>query len=95
MNTTFAGENRGLTGAEVAHRVATGQVNVAPDGSSRSLWDIIRGNLFTLFNAILGTALILVLIVGSWRDAVFGFVLISNALIGGLSEYRALSLIHI
>lgn len=89
MNTTFAGENRGLTGAEVAHRVATGQVNVAPDGSSRSLWDIIRGNLFTLFNAILGTALILVLIVGSWRDAVFGFVLISNALIGGLSEYRA------
>lgn len=89
MSATVTVGHRGLTSAEVADRVEAGQVNVVAEGSSRSLWDIIRGNLFTLFNAILGTALVLVLLVGSWRDAVFGFVLLSNALIGGLSEYRA------
>ncbi|CAM3262971.1 HAD-IC family P-type ATPase [Occultella aeris] len=79
----------GLTAADVAARVARGEVNVAPESSSRSLAAIIRGNLFTLFNAILGIALVVVLLVGSWQDAVFGFVLLSNALIGGLTEYRA------
>ncbi|TDE88922.1 HAD family hydrolase [Occultella glacieicola] len=86
-NTTDPG--RGLSAADVAARVARGEVNVAPESSSRSLAAIIRGNLFTLFNAILGTALVVVLLVGSWQDAVFGFVLLSNALIGGLTEYRA------
>ncbi|MBZ2195664.1 HAD-IC family P-type ATPase [Occultella gossypii] len=87
MSTTEVG--LGLTAADVAARVARGEVNVAPESSSRSLAAIIRGNLFTLFNAILGTALVVVLLVGSWQDAVFGFVLLSNALIGGLTEYRA------
>src|SRR5690606_38415023 len=79
----------GLTSAEVAQRVALGQVNVTDDTSSRSLWAIVRGNLFTLFNAILGAALVVVLAVGAWKDAVFGFVLLFNTLIGAVTEYRA------
>ena len=79
----------GLTSADVAARVAAGQVNVTDDSSSRSLWEIIRGNLFTLFNAILGAALVVVLSVGAWKDAVFGFVLLFNTLIGAVTEYRA------
>ena len=79
----------GLTSAEVAQRVAVGQVNVTADSSSRSLWEIVRGNLFTLFNAILAIALVIVLAVGAWRDALFGLVLVANTLIGALTEYRA------
>ncbi|WP_420114135.1 HAD-IC family P-type ATPase [Pseudactinotalea sp.] len=79
----------GLSSADVAARVAAGKVNVTDDTSSRSLWAIIRGNLFTLFNAILGVALVVVLSVGAWKDAVFGFVLLFNTLIGAVTEYRA------
>lgn len=79
----------GLSSADVAARVSAGKVNVTDDTSSRSLWEIIRGNLFTLFNAILGVALVVVLSVGAWKDAVFGFVLVFNTLIGAVTEYRA------
>lgn len=79
----------GLSSVEVAQRISRGQTNVVDDAASRSLWDIIRGNLFTLFNAMLGTALAIVLLVGSWRDAVFGFVVVTNLLIGAFTEYRA------
>lgn len=79
----------GLSSADVAARVAAGKVNVTDDTSSRSLWEIVRGNLFTLFNAILGVALVVVLSVGAWKDAVFGFVLLFNTLIGAVTEYRA------
>jgi len=79
----------GLTSAEVAWRGQNGQTNNVDDAPSRSLWDILRGNLFTLFNAMLGTALAIVLLVGSLRDAVFGFVVLTNLLIGTFTEYRA------
>lgn len=81
--------NDGLTSAEVDERVRLGLINTFDDAPSRSLWDIIRGNLFTLFNAMLGTALLIVLFAGSLRDAVFGFVVITNLLIGAFTEYKA------
>ncbi|ACQ80200.1 ATPase, P-type (transporting), HAD superfamily, subfamily IC [Beutenbergia cavernae DSM 12333] len=80
---------RGLTGAEVAERVADGRVNVADDSASRSLRDIVRANVFTLFNAMLGIALVCVLVTGYWQDALFGFVLVLNMGIGIVTEYRA------
>lgn len=79
----------GLTAAEVAERVADGRVNRSPDGSSRSLWAIIRGNVFTRFNAILGTLLVVILTVGPFQDALFGIVLFTNMAIGIIQELRA------
>lgn len=79
----------GLTAAQVAARVEQGSVNALDEAPSRSLWDIVRGNLFTLFNAMLGTALAIVLLVGSLRDAVFGFVVVTNLLVGAITEFRA------
>ena len=43
------------TSAEVAERIQRGQVNRVEDATSRSLEDIIRANVFTRFNAILGS----------------------------------------
>ena len=45
---------RGLTAAEVAERVARGQVNDVPAAPTRTVAQIVRGNIFTRFNAILG-----------------------------------------
>ncbi|HCX83631.1 MAG TPA: ATPase [Micrococcales bacterium] len=79
----------GLTEAEVAQRVAAGQVNRADDATSRSLADILRANTLTLFNAMLGAAFVLVLLTGRWQDALFGLVLVVNTLVGVVTEYRA------
>ena len=79
----------GLTAADVAARVADGRVNRAPGGTSRSLWEIVRANVFTRFNAILGTLLVVILTVGPIQDALFGVVLVTNAGIGIYQEWRA------
>lgn len=79
----------GLTASQVAERVARGQVNVSDERTSRTLSEILRANVFTRFNAILGTMLVIILIVGPIQDALFGVVLVSNALIGIVQEIRA------
>jgi cation-transporting P-type ATPase E len=80
---------RGLTDAEVAERVERGLVNRAPGGTSRSLWAIVRANVFTRFNAILGTLLVVILTVGPIQDALFGVVLVTNTGIGIYQEWKA------
>ncbi|WP_448060299.1 HAD-IC family P-type ATPase [Cellulomonas hominis] len=82
-------EVHGLTAAAVAALVAAARTNATDDSSSRSIGEILRGNLFTVFNAILFTALVVVLAVGAWQDALFGGVLVVNLLIGVVGEYRA------
>jgi cation-transporting ATPase E len=49
-----AARSPGLTSAEVAQRVERGEVNDVPVRSSRSTADIVRANVFTRFNAIIG-----------------------------------------
>lgn len=79
----------GLNPAEVARRHRLGLGNPMPERSSRSLGQILRSNLLTLFNFILGGCLVVVLIAGDWRDALFGGVVVVNAVIGVIQEYRA------
>ncbi len=84
-----ASAHLGLSRAEVAEREAAGQVNAVPTGPSRTLWQIIRANVFTVFNLILGALLVLVLVVAPIQDALFGVVLITNSAIGIFQEIRA------
>ncbi|WP_395245679.1 HAD-IC family P-type ATPase [Agromyces sp. MMS24-K17] len=79
----------GLDAAEVAARVADGRVNVSTDASSRSVWSILRANVFTLFNGIVLAGFGLLLALGHWQDALFGLAAIANAIIGVTQEYRA------
>jgi cation-transporting P-type ATPase E len=80
---------QGLTDAEVTERVESGRVNRAPGGTSRSMWAIVRANVFTRFNAILGALLVVILTVGPLQDALFGVVLVANTGIGIYQEWRA------
>ncbi len=79
----------GLTEAEVAQRVADGRTNDVPDAPVRSLGEIIRANVFTRVNAIMGTLLVLVLVAGAPKDALFAGVIVSNSVIGVVQELRA------
>lgn len=80
---------QGLTSTEVAERAARGLTNVSAERTSRTFGEIVRANVFTRFNAILGTMLALILVFGSPADGLFGIVLIVNALIGIVQEIRA------
>lgn len=79
----------GLTGAEVAERLARGQVNDVPVRSSRSLGEIVRANVFTRFNAIIGVLWLVMLFVAPIQDSLFGFVILANTGIGIVQEWRA------
>ncbi|MFJ3954524.1 HAD-IC family P-type ATPase [Streptomyces libani] len=81
--------NPGLTTAEVAERVARGEVNDVPVRSSRSAAEIVRANVFTRFNAIIGVLFVIILIVGPIQDGLFGFVIVANTGIGIVQELRA------
>ncbi|MZD09924.1 HAD-IC family P-type ATPase [Streptomyces sp. SID5785] len=80
---------QGLSTAEVAEHVARGEVNDVPVRSSRSLTEIVRANVFTRFNAIIGVLWVVMLCVAPIQDSLFGFVIIANTGIGIIQEWRA------
>lgn len=80
---------QGLSFKQVAQARAAEETNEFDNSSSRSIVAILRANVFTIFNAILASAVVVVLAVGSWQDAVFGFVLLLNTLTGTIAELRA------
>ena len=73
----------------VAERRSRGLANEAGERTSRSVAEILRANILTRFNFILGTLLAVILIAGQPQDALFGIVLVTNALIGIGQELRA------
>src|SRR6266446_1980223 len=79
----------GLTSAQVAERRPRGLTNAGGEPTSRSVAEILRANILTRFNFILGVLLAVILIAGQPQDALFGVVLVTNALIGIAQELRA------
>ncbi|ODR10638.1 magnesium-transporting ATPase [Mycolicibacillus koreensis] len=86
MSTLLAG---GLTDDEVARRVAEGKTNDVPARAARSIPDIVRANVFTRINAILGVLFAIVLTTGSLINGMFGLLIIANSVIGMVQEIRA------
>lgn len=80
---------RGLSAADVRARLSSGRTNRVARRTSRSIWSILRANVLTLFNAIVGGSFVLLLALGQWRDALFGFSAVANTVIGVVQETRA------
>lgn len=79
----------GLSPEEAAARLERGLGNKSNADPGKSVWQILAGNLFTLFN-LLNVALALCLaLVGSYRNMLFLGVVISNTAIGTFQELRA------
>lgn len=79
----------GLTTEEVKKRIKQGKVNYIPKAPSRTLWQILRANLFTSFNAVNFILAIIVILAGSPKNSIFVGVIIVNTLIGVIQEIRA------
>ncbi|HET7310649.1 MAG TPA: HAD-IC family P-type ATPase [Mycobacteriales bacterium] len=80
---------RGLTTAQAGERRREGLGNDYTPPTSRPLSLILRTNVFTRFNALLGSLLVVILIVGPMQDALFGLALLGNTLVGIVQELRA------
>lgn len=83
--------NSGLSTAEVLARVADGRVNHVPSAPTRTLWQIVRANVLTPVNAVIGVLLVAILVArgGPSADMLFGGVIIANSAIGTIQELRA------
>ncbi|MGV9196533.1 HAD-IC family P-type ATPase [Arcanobacterium canis] len=84
MNTVL-----GLSKAEVEERLADGRRNILPPSAGKTTWDIIRTNVFTRINAILGVLFVVVLTTGHWIQATFGGLIVVNSVVGIIQELRA------
>jgi cation-transporting ATPase E len=80
----------GLTEAEAVARRARGQGNDVKLKTSRTYGEIIRENVFTFFNIVLFGLALLLLLLGSPKDAFFtGTVALFNVLVATVQEVRA------
>ena len=84
-----AATSTGLSDAEVAQRIAAGKTNDVPNRASRTVQEIVRANVFTRINAILGVLFLIVLATGSLINGLFGLLIIANSAIGIIQEIRA------
>jgi len=79
----------GLTSAEVDERIADGRTNDVPDAPVRTFPQIVRANVLTPVNGIIGSLFVLILIAGFPADALFAGVVVSNSIIGIGQEIQA------
>jgi P-type E1-E2 ATPase len=84
---TDAAIERGLSSATAAKRLR--ELGAPPEDSSRSVSSIVAGNVFTLFNAIIGAFFVLDLGLGLYADSLFGLIAVINSYIGIRQELKA------
>jgi len=80
---------RGLSSSEVGARTRAGLSNGFRAATSRPVWQIVRVNVLTLFNLVVGLSFGSLLVLGDVADALFGFFAIANTAIGVVQEVRA------
>ncbi len=78
---------RASRSAEAAARLR--KLGPPPETSSRSTSSIVAGNVFTLFNAIIGVFFVLDLGLGLYADSIFGLIAVVNSYIGIRQELKA------
>ena len=79
----------GLSSADVADRVARGLTNDVPKAPTRTVGQIVRGNVLTPINFVVGILAALVIAAGSPKNALFAGVIVFNSVIGVYQELRA------
>jgi P-type E1-E2 ATPase len=78
---------QGLSSATAAKRLR--ELGTPEETSSRSVSSIVAGNVFTLFNAIIGAFFVLDLGLGLYADSIFGLIAVVNSYIGIRQELKA------
>lgn len=83
----------GLTQKEVSERKKKGQVNIIEEKTVKSNWEIIAGNVFTLFNLYNFLIAIALMSVGAYSNLAFMLIIILNICIGSFQEIHAKNMV--
>lgn len=83
----------GLTEAEVLERKEKGQINIVEEKTVKSNWEIISGNVFTLFNLYNFLIAIALMSVGAYSNLAFMLIIILNICIGSFQEIHAKNMV--
>ena len=79
----------GLTNEQVQQRIEEGKINVNEKPNTRSYKQIVRENVLTFFNFLNLALMIMVLLVGSYKNSMFMGIIVINTVIGIVQEVRA------
>ena len=84
----------GLTEKQVENRILKGQINKVDDDKTRTNWEIIRDNVFTLFNLFNVLIAIALIYVGAYTNLFYMAIIILNIGIGIYQEIHARNLVR-
>ena len=84
---------QGLSDEEVQSRIVCGQVNQTSYSTQKTNIEIIKAQVFTLFNALNFLLAFLLLLVGAYSNMAFIAIIILNIIIGIVQEIRARNLV--
>ena len=84
---------KGLSSKEVEERIKNGQVNSSNTNNLKSNWQIVRDNVFTLFNLFNLIIAIALACVHAYTNMVFILIIIVNVLIGIIQEIHGKNLV--
>ena len=84
---------KGLSNKEVEERIKNGQVNSSDTNNLKSNWQIVRDNVFTLFNLFNLIIAIALACVHAYTNMVFILIIIVNVLIGIIQEIHGKNLV--
>ena len=79
----------GLTNEQVQERIAQRKVNTNENPNTRTYKQIIRENTLTFFNFLNLALMVMVLLVGSYKNSMFVGIILINTVIGIIQEIRA------
>ena len=71
----------GLTNEQVQQRIEEGKINVNENPNTRSYKQIVRENVLTFFNFLNLALMIMVLLVGSYKNSMFVGIIVINTVI--------------
>ena len=79
----------GLTNEQVQERIAEGKINSNENPNTRTYKQIIKENTLTFFNFLNVVLMVMVLLVGSYKNSMFVGIILINTIIGIIQEIRA------
>ena len=85
---------KGLSNEEAQNRILNHYNNENNVKTTKSIWQIIRGNIFTFFNMLYLIITVLLVIAKSWSNLTYLVIIIPNILLGIIQEIKAKKIIE-
>ena len=86
--------DKGLSSEEANNRLINGYNNENNIKTTKTGWQIIRGNVFTFFNMLYIVITVLLVIARSWNNLTFLVIITANTVLGIVQEFKAKKIIE-